>query len=149
MLRVTAIFIGLILWAGAGASAQMAPPPPEGPPQAADPYAQGGPAENAPNPALLAKARVWFANLQAGHINRSQLEVNENANMSDETVAKAQHLIGSLGKPLTFVQKRSGSQAGVTYGIYLVTFKNGQQIDFLFALDDQGKVASLGLGSPH
>jgi hypothetical protein len=154
MLRNVISLFAFALYAGVApaALAQM-PPPPEGAPQATNPYAQPyGPnaaATAAPNPAMLAKAKKWFAQLQSGHVDRSQLENNANANMSDATISNAQRMIGSLGAPVLFVQQRAGTQSGISYAIYQLTFRNGQKLDFLFALDGEGKVASLGLGSPH
>jgi hypothetical protein len=125
------------------------PPPPEGAPEATNPYGQPYDAPSAPNPQMLAKAKHWFAQLQSGHIDRTQLESNANANMSPSTLSSAKQMVGSLGTPVSFVQQRAGTQGNISYAIYLLTFKNGEKIDFLFALDSEGKVASLGLGSPH
>ena len=75
--------------------------------------------------------------------------ITSNANMNAATVANAQRMIGGLGKPVSFVEQHSQSQGSTNAALFLVTFQNGQQIDFLFMLDSQGKVAGLGLGTPH
>ncbi|HEY6450415.1 MAG TPA: hypothetical protein VIX60_07030 [Candidatus Cybelea sp.] len=147
------IFVGLFaltLWASVTlcASAQE-PPPPEGAPQAADPYAPNATATPAPNPAMLARAKTVFTQLQAGKIDRSQLVTDANANFTNATVANAQKMVGSLGKPVSFVQQQATTQGSVSAAIYVVTFKNGQKVDFLFALDSQGKIAGLSLSSPR
>ncbi len=150
--RVLGLFI-LTLWASVPLYAFAQEPPPEGAPQAGNPYAQPyAPAAtntSAPNPAMLARAKRVFAQLQAGEIDRSALATGANANFSETTIASAQKMVGSLGKPVSFVQQQATTQGGVSAAIYTVTFKNGRKVDFLFALDSQGKIAGLSLGTPR
>ncbi|HET6275637.1 MAG TPA: hypothetical protein VFE16_06885 [Candidatus Cybelea sp.] len=153
MVRIILSTLALALCTSAAlpALAQQMPPP-EGAPEQNNPYAQPAPGSTttpAQSKALLTRAKVWFGELQSGSVDRAQLASNANSNMSDATIANAKQMIGSLGKPVSFVAQRTGSQGGVTYGIFVVTFKNGQTVDFLFALDSTGKVTSLGLGNPH
>lgn len=151
MIRILIASIVLTLFASAAVpAAAQQPPPPEGASEQSNPYAQSGSSTSAAsNAKMLARAKNWFGQLQSGKIDRSQLANNANSNMNDATIANAQKMVGGLGKPVSFVPQRSGSQGNITYGIYLVTFQNGQQIDFLFAVDGSGRVSSLGLGSPH
>lgn len=155
MFRIFTSLLALALYVSAVSTCAPAqePPPPEGAPIPGNPYgepsAQGATTTTATNRGLLVKAKSWFAHLQAGSIDRSQMEAGPNANLNDATVANAQKMIGSLGTPVSFVQERTGTQGNITYGIYSVTFHNGEKVDFLFAIDSQGKVASLGLGSPR
>ena len=149
---ITVLALALVAGAALPAFAQQMPPT-EGAPEQNDPYAQH-PAPSstttpAQNKALMARAKVWFGELQTGSIDRGQLASNANSNMSDATIANAKQMVGGLGKPVSFVAQRTGTQGGVTYGIYVVTFQNGQTVDFLFAVDSSGKVTSLGLGTPH
>jgi hypothetical protein len=128
------------------------PPPPEGAPIQGNPY--GAPSEadassTAVNKALLAKAKKWFLALQAGKIDRSQMESGPNANANDATIDHAPQLIAGLGAPTSFVQQSTGKSGNLTYGEYLVTFRDEQRVYFLFAVDGQGKVASLALGTPR
>ncbi|MBV8066466.1 MAG: hypothetical protein JO113_00710 [Candidatus Eremiobacteraeota bacterium] len=155
MIRITTTLFVLAFWTSAAlaASAQQ-PPPPEGPPQATNPYAQpyqpNAPAvNNTINPAMLAKAKTVFAELQAGKIDRSLLSAEGNSNLSDAEIADAQKMIGTLGKPVSFVQQQIVTRQNFTAAIYLVTFKNGKKIDFGFAVDDQGEIAGLRLGTPR
>jgi hypothetical protein len=155
MVRITTTIIAAALFASAPllCVAAQEPPPPEGAPIQSNPYGEPG-APNANessvvNKPLLAKAKHWFAGLQTGKIDRSQMESGPNANVNDATVANAQRIIGGLGTPVSFVQQREGTQGNITYAIYAVSFRNGQTVDFLFAMDSSGKVASLGLGTPH
>lgn len=154
MIRITTTIIAAALFASApllGVAQQ--PPPPEGAPVQGNPYGQPGAASaagtNAVNKPLLAKAEKWFAALQHGSVDRSQMESGANANLNDATIANAQKMIGSLGAPTNFVQQREGTQGNITYAIYAVTFRNGDKMDFLFAVDGSVKVASLGLGTPR
>jgi hypothetical protein len=145
MFRIITSFLALALYASfasIAASAQEMPPPGAlAPPSAAN-------ATAAPDPQMLMRAKSWFAQLQAGKVDRSELETGPNANLIDATISNAQKMLANLGRPVSFVQQQAGSQGGVSYAIYLVTFKNGKKLDFLFAVDRNGKVASLALGSP-
>jgi hypothetical protein len=151
MFRIVTSLLALSLFTGAAVGASAQAPPPEGPPLGSNPYAQqpDPTTTTRPNPQMVAEAKKWFAQLQNGRIDRSQMESGPSANMNDATISNAQHMIGSLGQPVSFVQQRSGSQGGVNYALYLVTFRNGQKVEFLFAIDQQGKIASLGLGTPR
>ncbi len=144
MFRTFASLFAFALGAGTlSASAQGMPPP-------GGPYAP--PAANAsatPNPAMLARAKSYFAQLQSGKIDRSQLAGGPYSNLTDATIANAQQMVGGLGKPVSFQQQQVGAQGDITYGIYVVTFQNGEKVDFLFAVDGNGKVTSMGLGTPH
>ena len=103
-----------------------------------------------PDPAMLGRARHFFEELQSGSVNRSELASGgAAANLNDATIANAQHMIGGLGAPASFVQQKSGSQGGVSWAVYLVTFKDGQRVDFLYGVDANGKITTLGLGTPR
>jgi hypothetical protein len=156
MIRPFAGLFALALWATTAlASAQQyPPPPPEGAPMPNNPYAQpyqpsAPETSNAPNPAMLARAKKVFAQLQAGKIDRSQLAEGPNENFTDASIASAEKMIGPLGKPASFVQQQAMTRGTVHAAIYTITFKNGKKVDFLFAVDDQGKIAGLSLGTPH
>jgi len=155
MIRITTTFIAAALFASAPllcAGAQE-PPPPEGAPVQGSPYGQPGAssaaASNVLNKPLLVKAKSWFAALQRGNIDRSEMESGPSSNQNEATIVNAQKMVGSLGAPVSFVQQREGTQGNITYAIYKVEFHNGQSVYFLFAVDSSGKVASLGLGTPQ
>src|SRR5512135_2308793 len=83
-----------------------------------------------PDPAMLGHARHFFNELQAGSVNRSELAPGgASASLNNATISNAQRMIGSLGNPVSFVQQQAGSQGGVSWAVYLVTFKNGQRLD--------------------
>jgi hypothetical protein len=157
MIRISTAFFAIALAASTVAAAPPPPMPPGGqpepgaPPPAGEPmtYPTAASAAATTNPALLALAKSWFAALQSGQVDRSQLAGGPYANLTDATIANAQKMIGNLGKPVSFVQQQVSTQGNTSAAIYLVTFKNGEQVDFLFAVNGQGKVTSLGLGTPH
>jgi hypothetical protein len=122
---------------------QPAGPPPGGPPMAAP----GPPQSATPSPndmQMLARAKNWFAQLQAGKIDRSQLAPGMGS-LSDEQVANVSTQIKSLGTPVTFEQQQTMVQNDTSVALYLLTFGNGKKLDFIFAVNSQGKVAGLRL----
>lgn len=138
----------------------MAPPPPQGtmpqgqgaPPPAPPPVTQPNNQPSAApttDPAMLARAKSWFAQLQAGKIDRSQLADKANSTLTDANISNAQSVIGNLGTPVSFVQQQAGSQGNINYAVYMLTFKNGKKINFFFAVDTQGKIEGLQLGQPQ
>jgi hypothetical protein len=156
MSRICTILLGVALFA---ATAALAPPPPTG----GMPEPGQGPAEPAPpaapmaapsasatiDPQMLSRAKDWFARLQAGNIDRSQLATTANGALTDSAISNARNMLASLGAPLSFVQQQAGSQGGVNYAVYLLTFKDGSKLDFFFAVDQQGKIEGLQLGRPQ
>jgi hypothetical protein len=152
MSRFFITLLALAISASAGPVAAWAQqPPPEGAPIQGSPYGQPyGPNPAATtDPALLARAKTWFSALQHGKVDRSQLATSVYGNMTDASIASAQKMIGGLGPPVSFVQEHAQSQGGISAAIYSVTFKNGEKVDFLFAVDSEGKVEGLSLGTPH
>jgi hypothetical protein len=150
-LSTLALASGLLLTAAAappppvgGQMPQPAAPPPGAPPMAA-PGPQQTSATPSPNPQMLAQAKSWFAQLQAGKIDRSQLAPGMGTSLSDQQVQDASSKIKSLGTPVTFEQQQTMTQAGNTITAYLLTFGNGQKLTFYFAVDSQGKVSGLQL----
>jgi hypothetical protein len=146
MLRLHPLLLAVTLFGAAGAPALAQAYPSYGSSQARP--------SASPDPTLLARAKSTFVALQSGKLDRSQLAANgPNGNMTDATIANAQKAIGGLGPPVSFVQQQyqqgSGSQGNVSAAIYVVTFKNGEKIDFLFAVDAQGKIEGMSLGTPH
>ncbi|MGB9652556.1 MAG: hypothetical protein WCB01_12215, partial [Candidatus Cybelea sp.] len=123
------------------------PPPP---PPAPVGQPQGQPtAAPTTDPAMLARAKSWFAQLQAGKIDRSQLATRANGALTDSTISNAQGILAGLGTPVSFVQQQAGAQGNISYAIYSLTFKNGRRLNFFFAVDSQGKVEGLQIGQPH
>jgi protein involved in temperature-dependent protein secretion len=101
------------------------------------------------DPGMMRQAKTWFAALQAGTVDRSQLAAKASSSLTDADLAQAKAMIGNLGTPASFAQQQAASQGGISYAIYLVTFKNGTKYDFFFAVDQQGKVEGFKLGRPQ
>lgn len=142
MLRLVPLLLVAALFGSAAAPALAQAYPPYGSSQARP--------SASPDPTLLARAKTTFVQLQSGKLDRSELAAGgPNGNMTDATIANAQKMIGGLGPPVSFVQQQSSSQGNVSAAIYVVTFKNGEKIDFLFAVDAQGKIQGMSLGTPH
>lgn len=132
-----------------GGSAPGEPQQPQAP--APPPATMGnGPATAAsPNPAMLAQAKAAFAQLQSGNVDRTTLDSQMNAALTDDKLNAVKSAIGSLGTPTSFVELRSGSQDGYPFAVYAVTFANGTKLNFIFALDAQGKIGGMQLTPPQ
>lgn len=102
-----------------------------------------------PDSAMLASATRWFAQLQAGKIDRSQLTPQMNAALSDAQLKNLESSVANLGTPVSFDQQLVFSQAGFTYALYRLTFANGATLGFVFAVDAERKVSGMRLtGAP-
>jgi hypothetical protein len=147
--RTLALSAALLLSAIAAAPPTMQQPGmpgpgPAAPPMAPMPASTAAPAPTAtptPDAAMLARAKTWFTQLQAGKIDRSQLAPG--LSITDDQVQKVAAQIRSLGAPVTFVQEQAMSQGGVNYAMYLLTFGNASKLDFAFAVNSVGQVAGL------
>jgi len=156
MSRISAPLVAVALLATTLAAAPPPPPPmPGGGQQAPQPYSPMAAPAATPSatpttdPAMLARAKTVFSQLQQGKVDRSQLATGVNGNLTDATIVNAQSLIGKLGAPVSFIQDRAGTQGNVNFAIYTLTFEDGKKLDFLFAVDTQGKIEGLSLGTPH
>lgn len=133
-----------------GAPGQPLPPSEPGPPPAT-----GTTINNAPsyttntNDAMLARAKTAFDQLRAGSLDRSTLDAQMNAALTDDKVSEVKAAIGALGAPSSFVEIKSGSQGGFPYAVYALTFGNGAKLNFIFSLDAQGKIAGMQLTPPQ
>lgn len=139
-MKVTTLICAALFAATVGAAAAQGAPtaPPEPGGSSAAPAAT-------PNAELLARAKSWFEQLQAGKIDRTQLATATNGALTDAQVQEVHQMIGSLGTPMSFEQQHAMSQNGMAYAIYLVTFADGKKLNFAFGVDAQGKVAGLRL----
>lgn len=102
----------------------------------------------APNATMLARAKAVFAQLQAGKVDPSELTPAMSAGATYSQLKDAESSV-ARGKPVSFEQQQSFSQGGNTYAIYLVKFADGSKVDFVLAVDAQGKVAGMRVtGAP-
>ncbi len=147
MLLVLALYASTIAAVPPGGNAnvtqpQQPPPVPAAPPLAPMPAATATPS---PDPAMLARAKNEFAQLQSGKIDRTTLTTEMSTALTDDKLATLKGAIGNLGTPVSFDQQRTGTQGDVRYTVYLVTFANGTKLNFLIAVDGQGKIAGMRL----
>jgi hypothetical protein len=141
-----ALLLTAVAAAPPNASQPGEPQPGQPPPAPMQAYPQAG-SEGptpAPDPAMLARAKKWFAALQTGKIDRSQLANGANS-ISDDQIKSVVAEIGNLGTPVSFVQQQAMTQGGISYAVYLLTFGNGKKLNFIFAVDSTGKIAGLRL----
>jgi len=125
---------------------QQPPPAPAPPPLAPMPAVTAAPtATPSPDPAMLARAKNEFAQLQSGKIDRTTLTTEMSTALTDDKLAALKVAIGNLGTPVSFDQQRAGTRGDVRYAVYLVTFANGTKLDFLIGIDGQGKIAGMQL----
>jgi hypothetical protein len=93
-------------------------------------------------PRILALAKEWFRRYQSGHIDRTQLDVRVNRELTDEMVRKFSEKLKPFGKPLKFVYLDSNKfQYAIGYN-FVIEFKNGRVIERI-AFDPDGKIAGI------
>jgi hypothetical protein len=131
-----------------GSSNQQMPPSEPGPPPMQGTTVNGGPSAPTPNVAMMARAKTAFAQLQSGTLDRSTLDAQMNAALTDDKVSAVKAAIGTLGTPTSFVEVRSGTQGGYPYTVYALTFANGTKMGLVFAVDGQGQIAGMQLTPP-
>jgi CubicO group peptidase (beta-lactamase class C family) len=98
------------------------------------------------DPAVTAKAKAYFAQLQAGDQDSPYLAPKLNKKMK---AGLAKHLAGEFkgyGQPTAFVFKGRRTDAGKTFSDYVIRFGPGSLLKFGVALDGNGKIASISLG---
>jgi hypothetical protein len=111
---------------------------------AATPASKASPAATpTPNAQILSVAKTWFHAMQIGVIDRSQLTSQMNSAMTDKVVAQGKAELEPLGDPTGFEQVQNGTKGDVTYYVYQLTFKDGDQFDFIIAFVADGKINGL------
>ncbi|HTX59232.1 MAG TPA: hypothetical protein VMH02_06090 [Verrucomicrobiae bacterium] len=139
MKRIATVAFAALLLAPALAAAQ-APTFPTAAPAAPTPT---------PDPAVQARAQKLFAQIQAGNLDRSQLNAAAAADITADKLKTAQGAVASLGTPVTFEQERVLQRDGLTAYVYLVTFGNSEKLDFSMIVDGAGKIAGLQIFPPQ
>ncbi len=97
-------------------------------------------------PAITALARQWVHRLQTGDIDRSQLSAAFAKQMSPRMVDDMKTSLAPLGGATSFVYRGKTKVNGATAYHYSVGFK-GARLDLTLAIDSQGKIAALDMGS--
>jgi hypothetical protein len=108
--------------------------------QAASPSPAAAPSDAA----VTARAKDWFHQIQAGKIDRSQLDDKMNAAITDSMLANVSSQVAPLGNPSAFTLSRKTTQSNVSVYIFQVQFPSMTLYE-VFALDADGKIAGLSL----
>lgn len=110
--------------------------------QAASPSPSPAPA--ASDAAVTARAKDWFDQIQAGKVDRSQLDEKMNAALTDSTLANVSKQITTLGSPSAFTLTKKATQGSISVYIFQLKFPSLTLYE-AFALDADGKIAGLTL----
>jgi hypothetical protein len=133
------------------ALAQASPPAPEAsPPSAAmpEPMASGGGDATTVDPAIVSRAKDWLRRLQTATLDRSQLDDQMNAALTEAAAKQSAAQIGPLGPPTAFVFLAKKGFPGNTAYKFRVTFKTST-LFWLFVTDDAGKISGLRFMPEH
>ncbi len=124
------------------AQAAPAPPPPAPAATSAASAAHASPASSGSDAAVMARAKDLLHQVQAGKIDRSQLDDKMNASLTDTLIAQISSELAPLGDPVAFSAQGEQTQDGLAVYEYRVDFKTGSLTETL-VLDSNGKVAGL------
>jgi hypothetical protein len=102
-------------------------------------------ASASPDPAILARAKTFYHALASGVVDRTQLNAQANAKLTDQTVKDVAAKLSPFGDPVTFDYVKSARQGESTLYAYLLGFRNGQKLQFVIGFDSQGKVSALAI----
>lgn len=94
------------------------------------------------SPKIVAMAQDWFYRVQTGRLDRSQLDVRCNGEITDEVVAQEAAALRPLGKPVGFYYVgATHAQHAVGY-YFTITFSAATVVEAI-AFDDDGKIGEL------
>jgi hypothetical protein len=91
---------------------------------------------------VAARAKEWFHRFESANIDRSQLNAETNAELTDANVRRESAVLKAFGDPTGFSFLRSYPIAGVIGYDFLWQFKSGRIIEMI-AVDDDGKIAGI------
>jgi CubicO group peptidase (beta-lactamase class C family) len=98
------------------------------------------------DPAVTAKVRAYFVQLQAGAEDSPYLAPTLNKKMKAGLAKRLEDEFKSYGQPTAFIFKGRHTDAGKTFDDYVIRFGPGSLLKFGVALDKAGKIASISLG---
>lgn len=101
------------------------------------------------NADMLGRAKAWFASLQTGKVDRTQMTDEMNKDLSDDQLKTLAAKIGPLGDPTAFEQVQVGSQAGSSVYTYRLAFSNGDHLNFQVAIDGSDKISGFYVLPPQ
>jgi hypothetical protein len=123
-------------------AASVTPAAAPGSPATGSPAPSASGAATTVDPAIVARAKDWLHRVQTATVDRTQLDDQMNALLTDSLVTQVAAQLGPLGEPstFTFVDKRSvGTATGYRF---LATFKAAKFYELL-AINDAGKISGL------
>jgi hypothetical protein len=91
---------------------------------------------------VAARAKEWFHRFESGDIDRSQLNAETNAELTDANVRRESAVLKAFGAPTGFSFLRTYPIAGVIGYDFLWQFKSGRIVEMI-AFDDDGKIAGI------
>lgn len=92
---------------------------------------------------ITAKAKEWFHRFQTGDIDRSQLDNQVNAQLTDDMIRQETKTLTPLGDPTSFLFVRTYPVSGALEYDFLLQFKAARIVE-LISFDTGGKIAGLG-----
>jgi hypothetical protein len=94
------------------------------------------------DPQIVAKAKEWFARFQTGRLDRSQLDAQVNAELSDEVFEHEGAILRRYGAPSSFTFIRMYPIGGTVGYDFLLQFKDARIVEMI-AFDPDGKLAGI------
>ena len=98
------------------------------------------------DPMVTARAKAYFAQLQAGDQDSPYLAAKLNKKMEAGLAKRLADEFKGYGQPTAFVFKGRHTDAGKTFNDYVIRFGPGSLLKFGVAVDRTGKIASISFG---
>ena len=93
-------------------------------------------------------ALQWYAQLQAGKIDRTQYDPAYGAQLTDDAVQGMSHYLNEYGaSPLRAEVMQKRSIENQTFYLVKLIFPRGDAASFLFGFDTEGKITAVGIES--
>ncbi len=131
------MLLGIVAIVALAASAALAADSPSPAPSSA-----ASSTASAVDPAIAARAKDWMHRVQTNTLDRSQLDAEMKALVTDDVAKKSADEFGPLGDPtdFTYVNKKAAADS-VAY-VFAATFKSGS-LYWIFAVNTAGKISGL------
>ncbi len=98
------------------------------------------------DPAVTAKVKAYFAQLQAGDEDSPYLAARLNKKMKAGLAKRLADEFKGYGQPTAYVFKGRHTVAGKAFNDYVIRFGPGDLLKFGVALDKTGRIASISFG---
>jgi hypothetical protein len=104
----------------------------------------GGPAEYS----VTTLALQWFAQMQAGQLDRTQLTAAYSAQLTDETVRETSRYLNQYGaSPIGAQILQSRTVGEQTFYLVKLLFPRGDAASLLFGFNEECKITGIGIMS--